>query len=90
MEFEFSDEHEMIRTSAEGFLADISNSAAVCVAIASERERRPPSCDLPFIPPKQSRKLELSSVELAILLEQKGCLFTDKQFLSMPGEHLAY
>jgi hypothetical protein len=46
-------------------------------------------CDLPFIP-HQSRKLELSSVELASLLEQKGCLPIDKQLLSIPSEHLAY
>src|SRR5690606_16960730 len=36
MEFAFSDEQEMIRESAESFLADVSDSAAVRAAMASE------------------------------------------------------
>ncbi|KIV61642.1 hypothetical protein SZ55_4962 [Pseudomonas sp. FeS53a] len=37
MEFAFSDEQGVIRASAESFLADVSDSAAVRVAIAFER-----------------------------------------------------
>ena len=37
MEFAFSDEQEMIRASAEGLLADVSDSAAVRAAMVSER-----------------------------------------------------
>jgi hypothetical protein len=37
MEFAFSDQQDMIRASAESFLADVSDSAAVRAAMASER-----------------------------------------------------
>ncbi len=46
--------------------------------------------DLPFTSPKQSSRLGLSFLVLAILPKQKGYLPIDKQLLSIPSEHLAY
>lgn len=98
MEFAFSDEQEMIRASAESFLADVSDSAAVRAAMASERGYDPALwqrlCTEMVWPaihiPEQYGGLGLGFVELAILLEQKDCLPIDKHLLSMPGRHLAY
>lgn len=80
MEFAFSDEQEMIRESAEGFLADVSDSAAVRAAMVSERgfdealwQRL---CGEMFWPaihiPEAYGGLGLGFVDLAILLEQMG------------------
>lgn len=80
MEFAFSDEQDMIRTSAEGFLAEISDSAAVRAAMASDLGHNPavwrrlseemvwPAIHIP----EQYGGLGLGFVELAILLEQMG------------------
>lgn len=80
MEFAFSDEQDMIRTSAEGFLAEISDSAAVRAAMASDLGHDPavwrrlseemvwPAIHIP----EQYGGLGLGFVELAILLEQMG------------------
>jgi alkylation response protein AidB-like acyl-CoA dehydrogenase len=80
MEFAFSDEQEMIRESAEGFLADVSASAAVRAAMASELGYDPALwrrlCGEMVWPaihiPEQYGGLGLGFVELAILLEQMG------------------
>ncbi|RKS24396.1 alkylation response protein AidB-like acyl-CoA dehydrogenase [Pseudomonas sp. WPR_5_2] len=80
MEFAFSDEQEMIRASAEGFLADVSDSAAVRAAMVSERgfdealwQRLCREMYWPAIHiPEAYGGLGLGFVELAILLEQMG------------------
>ena len=80
MEFAFSDEQEMIRESAEGFLADVSDSAAVRAAMVSERgfdealwQRLCQEMYWPAIHiPETYGGLGLGFVELAILLEQMG------------------
>ena len=80
MEFAFSDEQEMIRESAESFLADVSDSAAVRVAMASELGHDPELwqrvCSEMVWPaihiPEEYGGLGLGFVELAILLEQMG------------------
>jgi alkylation response protein AidB-like acyl-CoA dehydrogenase len=80
MEFAFSDEQEMIRESAESFLADVSDSAAVRAAMASERGYDPELwqrlCREMVWPaihiPEAHGGLGLGFVELAILLEQMG------------------
>src|SRR3989344_118709 len=80
MEFAFSDEQEMIRASAEGLLADVSDSAAVRAAMASERgfdealwQRLCQEMCWPAIHiPEAYGGLGLGFVELAILLEQMG------------------
>lgn len=80
MEFAFSDEQEMIRESAVSFLADVSDSAAVRAAMASERGYDPALwqrlCTEMVWPaihiPEQYGGLGLGFVELAILLEQMG------------------
>lgn len=62
MEFAFSDEQEMIRESAESFLADVSDSATVRAAMASERRYAPElgqrlcteKCGRPFIFPSRT------------------------------------
>ncbi|BAN47105.1 acyl-CoA dehydrogenase family protein [Metapseudomonas resinovorans] len=80
MDFAFSDEQEMIRESAESFLADVSDSAAVRAAMATAlghdpelwqrvcREMVWPAIHIP----EQYGGLGLGFVELAILLEQMG------------------
>jgi alkylation response protein AidB-like acyl-CoA dehydrogenase len=80
MEFAFSDEQEMIRESAESFLADVSDSAAVRAAMATELGHDPELwqrlCSEMVWPaihiPEQYGGLGLGFVELAILLEQMG------------------
>lgn len=80
MEFAFSDEQEMIRTSAEGFLAEVSDSAAVRAAMADALGHDPAVwrrlCEEMVWPaihiPEQYGGLGLGFVELAILLEQMG------------------
>lgn len=80
MEFAFSDEQEMIRASAEGFLADVSDSAAVRAAMVSERgfdealwQRLCQEMYWPAIHiPETYGGLGLGFVELTILLEQMG------------------
>ncbi|WP_342244978.1 acyl-CoA dehydrogenase family protein [Pseudomonas sp. OTU5201] len=80
MEFAFSDEQEMIRESAESFLADVSDSAAVRAAMATELGHDPELwkrlCNEMVWPaihiPEQYGGLGLGFVELAILLEQMG------------------
>ncbi|WP_137819078.1 acyl-CoA dehydrogenase family protein [Pseudomonas sp. 2FG] len=80
MEFAFSDEQEMIRASAESFLADVSDSAAVRAAMASElgydRALWQRLCGEMYWPaihiPEAYGGLGLGFVELAILLEQMG------------------
>ncbi|MGF6694222.1 alkylation response protein AidB-like acyl-CoA dehydrogenase [Metapseudomonas resinovorans] len=80
MEFAFSDEQEMIRESAESFLADVSDSAAVRAAMATELGHDPDLwrrlCNEMVWPaihiPEQYGGLGLGFVELAILLEQMG------------------
>ncbi|MFC5697224.1 acyl-CoA dehydrogenase family protein [Pseudomonas sp. GCM10022186] len=80
MEFAFSDEQEMIRESAESFLADVSDSAAVRAAMASELGHDPALwqrlCTEMVWPaihiPEEYGGLGLGFVELAILLEQMG------------------
>ncbi|AOE83972.1 acyl-CoA dehydrogenase family protein [Pseudomonas sp. TCU-HL1] len=80
MEFAFSDEQEMIRESAESFLADVSHSAAVRAAMATELGHDPELwqrlCGEMVWPaihiPEQYGGLGLGFVELAILLEQMG------------------
>jgi alkylation response protein AidB-like acyl-CoA dehydrogenase len=80
MEFAFSDEQEMIRASAEGFLADVSDCTAVRAAMVSEQGyddalwRR--LCSEMYWPaihiPEAFGGLGLGFVELSILLEQMG------------------
>jgi alkylation response protein AidB-like acyl-CoA dehydrogenase len=80
MEFAFSDEQEMIRASAEGFLADVSDSTAVRAAMVSERgfdealwQRLCRELCWPAIHiPEVYGGLGLGFVELSILLEQMG------------------
>lgn len=80
MEFAFSDEQEMIRASAESFLADVSDSAAVRAVMASElgydAELWQRLCGELYWPaihiPEVYGGLGLGYVELAILLEQMG------------------
>ncbi|MDH4566105.1 acyl-CoA dehydrogenase [Pseudomonas sp. BN414] len=80
MEFAFSDEQEMIRESAESFLADVSDSAAVRAAMASDLGHDPALwqrvCSEMVWPaihiPEAYGGLGLGFVELAILLEQMG------------------
>ena len=80
MEFAFSDEQEMIRTSAEGFLADVSNCAAVRAAMVSDKGYDPALwqrlCTEMYWPaihiPEAYGGLGLGFVELNILLEQMG------------------
>ncbi|MBD2836159.1 acyl-CoA/acyl-ACP dehydrogenase [Pseudomonas sp. JM0905a] len=80
MEFAFSDEQEMIRESAESFLADVSDSAAVRAAMVSELGHDPELwqrvCSEMVWPaihiPEEYGGLGLGFVELAILLEQMG------------------
>lgn len=80
MEFAFSDEQNMIRESAEGFLADVSDSAAVRAAMSSETgydqrlwQRLCGEMGWPAIHiPEAYGGLGLGFVELAILLEQMG------------------
>ncbi len=80
MEFAFSDEQEMIRESAESFLADVSDSAAVRAAMATELGHDPALwqrlCTEMVWPaihiPEEYGGLGLGFVELAILLEQMG------------------
>ncbi|MGH8353218.1 MAG: acyl-CoA dehydrogenase family protein, partial [Pseudomonas sp.] len=80
MEFAFSDEQEMIRASAESFLADVSDSAAVRAAMTTElgydRELWQRLCGELCWPaihiPEEYGGLGLGFVELAILLEQMG------------------
>jgi alkylation response protein AidB-like acyl-CoA dehydrogenase len=80
MEFAFSDEQEMIRESAESFLADVSDSAAVRAAMVTELGHDPALwqrlCTEMVWPaihiPEQYGGLGLGFVELAILLEQMG------------------
>lgn len=80
MEFAFSDEQEMIRESAEGFLADVSDSAAVRAAMVTELGHDPALwqrlCTEMVWPaihiPEQYGGLGLGFVELSILLEQMG------------------
>ncbi|MBT8766007.1 acyl-CoA dehydrogenase family protein [Metapseudomonas boanensis] len=80
MEFAFSDEQDMIRESAEGFLADVSDSVAVRAAMVTELGYDPKLwqrlCGEMVWPaihiPEQYGGLGLGFVELAILLEQMG------------------
>ncbi|UVJ44628.1 acyl-CoA/acyl-ACP dehydrogenase [Pseudomonas sp. LS1212] len=80
MEFAFSDEQEMIRASAEGFLADVSDCAAVRAAMATERgydsDLWQRLCSEMYWPaihiPEAFGGLGLGFVELTILLEQMG------------------
>lgn len=80
MDFAFSDEQEMIRASAEGFLADVSDCAAVRAAMVSERgydtDLWQRLCSEMYWPaihiPEAYGGLGLGFVELAILLEQMG------------------
>lgn len=80
MDFAFSDEQEMIRASAEGFLADVSDCAAVRVAMVSEPgydpalwQRLCSELQWPAIHiPEAFGGLGLGFVELSILLEQMG------------------
>jgi alkylation response protein AidB-like acyl-CoA dehydrogenase len=80
MEFVFTDEQEMIRDSAEAFLADVSTSAAVRAAMSSEAgydaetwQRLCTELCWPAIHiPEAYGGLGLGFVELAILMEQMG------------------
>ncbi|MBF8739483.1 acyl-CoA dehydrogenase family protein [Pseudomonas guariconensis] len=80
MDFAFSDEQEMIRASAEGFLADVSDCAAVRAAMVSENgydtDLWQRLCSEMYWPaihiPEAYGGLGLGFVELAILLEQMG------------------
>lgn len=80
MDFAFSDEQEMIRASAEEFLADVSTSGAVRAAMASELGYDPALwqrlcrdlCWPAIHIPEEYGGLGLGFVELAILLEQMG------------------
>ncbi len=80
MEFAFSDEQEMIRESAEGFLADVSDCAAVRAAMVTEQgydsDLWQRLCSEMYWPaihiPEAYGGLGLGFVELAILLEQMG------------------
>ena len=80
MDFAFSDEQEMIRASAEGFLADVSDCAAVRAAMVSEQgydsalwQRLCSDMYWPAIHiPEAFGGLGLGFVELSILLEQMG------------------
>lgn len=80
MDFTFSDEQDMIRESAEGFLADVSDSSAIRAAMVSELgydqalwQRLCYELCWPAIHiPEAYGGLGLGFVELAILLEQMG------------------
>ena len=80
MEFAFSDEQEMIRESAEGFLADVSDCAAVRAAMVTEQgydsDLWQRLCSEMYWPaihiPEAFGGLGLGFVELTILLEQMG------------------
>lgn len=80
MDFTFSDEQDMIRESAEGFLADVSDSSAIRAAMVSELGYDPQLwqrlchelCWPAILIPEAYGGLGLGFVELAILLEQMG------------------
>ncbi|MCL8308846.1 MULTISPECIES: acyl-CoA dehydrogenase family protein [Pseudomonas] len=80
MDFALSDEQEMIRASAEGFLADVSDCAAVRAAMVSETgydtDLWQRLCSEMYWPaihiPEAYGGLGLGFVELTILLEQMG------------------
>ncbi|MBM7060323.1 acyl-CoA/acyl-ACP dehydrogenase [Pseudomonas sp. UL073] len=80
MDFAFSDEQDMIRASAESFLADVADSAAVRAAMASadgyDAALWQRLCGELYWPaihiPEAYGGLGLGFVELAILLEQMG------------------
>lgn len=80
MEFAFSDEQEMIRSSAEGFLADVCTSNATRAAMSSARgydenlwQRLCNEMCWPALHiPETYGGLGLGFVELTLLLEQMG------------------
>jgi alkylation response protein AidB-like acyl-CoA dehydrogenase len=80
MDFRFTEEQDMIRATAEGFLAEVSTSAAVRAAMATERGYDPQLwqriCDEMYWQamhiPEAYGGLGLGYVELAATLEQMG------------------
>ncbi|MFC6672086.1 acyl-CoA dehydrogenase family protein [Marinobacterium aestuariivivens] len=93
MDFAFTDEQEMIRESAHAFLADVSTSAAVRAAMATERGYDEALwgricnelCWQAIHIPEAYGGLGLGFVELAILLEQMGQRLLCSPFLSTVG-----
>ena len=80
MEFKFSEEQQMIRATAEAFLSEVSSSAAVRAAMATERGYDPELwrriCAEMYWQathtPEQFGGLGLGYVELVAMLEQMG------------------
>lgn len=80
MEFRFTDEQNMIRDTAEGFLRDVSTSAAVREAMATEAGYDPALwqricqelCFQAITVPEEYGGMGLGHVELAAVLEQMG------------------
>jgi alkylation response protein AidB-like acyl-CoA dehydrogenase len=80
MEFKFTEEQEMIRDTAEAFLAEVSTSAAVREAMATELGYDPQLwqrvCQEMFWPaihiPEEYGGMGLGYVELVAMLEQMG------------------
>ncbi|NVK44027.1 MAG: acyl-CoA/acyl-ACP dehydrogenase [Oceanospirillaceae bacterium] len=93
MDFAFTDEQEMIRESAQDFLADVSTSAAVRAAMATELGYDPALwgricnelCWQAIHIPEEYGGLGLGFVELTILLEQMGRRLLCSPFLSTVG-----
>ena len=80
MDFALTEEQEMIRESAENFLADVSTSAAVREAMQTEQGYDQQVwlriCEEMVWPaihiPEANRGMGLGYVELAVLLEKMG------------------
>lgn len=90
MEFSFTEEQEMIRESADAFLADVSNSEAIRLVMATElgydqdvwqriaQEMVWPALHIP----EEFGGMGLSYVDLAVLLEQMGKYLLCSPFFS--------
>lgn len=90
MEFRFSDEQNMIRDTAAGFLRDVSTSAAVREAMATEAGYDPALwqricqelCFQAISVPEEYGGMGLGHVELAAVLEQMGRVLLCSPFFS--------
>ncbi|SFU13936.1 acyl-CoA dehydrogenase family protein [Pseudomonas marincola] len=93
MEFRFSDEQKMIRESARTFLHEVSTSAAVRQAMATESGYDPALwqriceelCFQAITVPEAYGGMGLGQVELAIVLEQMGQVLLCSPFFSTVG-----
>ncbi|HUH38164.1 MAG TPA: acyl-CoA dehydrogenase family protein [Spongiibacteraceae bacterium] len=90
MEFSLSDEQQMIRDTAAAFLAEVSDSAAVRQAMATEAGYLPETWQRlcaemywqAILVPEEFGGLGLGYVELAVVLEQMGARLLCAPFFS--------